>query len=564
MPLGNTPLPPDHRCSPTDALSVTGRVSLIPRVPGDNLLAPAIPRARAAIISEHSPRFERPRRSRFSGAPRDSGSIARRAGVTHGRRGKDPAAARFLALGEGKVQAPGGSAARTAGRARHAAVELTVSRWWVVLSLVLLAHGSLLPWNLSFDRLVGDGFRALSRITFAATTPNDIAANVLVYIPLGLVVGLARSESKPSVLRRVAFATLIGSGLSLGLEALQVCIPGRVPSWIDVILNTLGCLLGAVAGMVVRRHGVVIGRWLLAHARRRPAQVALLSLTSLLIVAHLAPFDFVTSTSELHGSFRRAMWGQTAFSESLNAARDPQEIVNHMWELLWYVALAALATRAALERREPVSRAALLAFGHTVVVSIIVETLQLFVRSRLFDLRDMLLALLGALAGTWLALFIPRGALMNPSAGSRQALTRFLLIPTVVGYGSLLALTEWLGRNDALATTVRLPFEQLWRADFARAAWSIASDTASFALLALGAAAILRTRRARVSWAIITPVAVVPASLGSLAVPGAGAWSIDATPMLIAVLGVALAAELHSLAQRLVTGSLAQVEAAAV
>lgn len=564
MPPGNTLLPRDHRCSRADALSVTGRVSLVPRAPGDTLLAPAVPRRREVIISERSLGLEHPAHSNQPGAPRDSGSIARRAGVTHGRRGKDPAAARFLALGEGKVQEPGGSAARTAGRARHAAVELTVSRWWVVLSLVLLAHGSLLPWNLSFDRLVGDGFRALSRITFAATTPDDIAANVLVYIPLGLVVGLARSESRPSVLRRVAFATLIGSGLSLGLEALQVCIPGRVPSWIDVILNTLGCFFGAVAGMVVRRHGVVIGRWLLVHARRRPAQVALLSLTSLLIVAHLAPFDFVTSTSELHGSFRRALWGQTALSESLNAAHDPQEVVEHVWELLWYAVLAALATRAALERHEPVLRAALLAFGHTVVVSIIVETLQLFVRSRLFDLRDMLLALLGALAGTWLALFIPRRALMNPSARSRRVVDRLLLIPAVVGYGSLLALTEWLGRGNALPTPVRLPFEQLWQADFARAAWSIASDTASFALLALGVAAILRTGRARVSWEIIAPVAVVPASLGSLAVPGAGAWSIDATPMLIAALGVALAAELHSLAQRLVTGSLTQVEAAAV
>lgn len=555
MPSGNAVSPDDHSRRSADALSVTRRVSLVPHAACAAPHAAGVQPVRAAIISEHSSQLERRRHPTSPGAPRDRESSARRAGVAHGRRGKDPAAARFLALGEGKLQEPGGSAARTAGRARHAAVELTVSRWWIVLSLVLLAHGSLLPWDLSFDRLIGAGFGALSQLTLAPATPSDIAANILVYIPLGLAVGLARSSRRSAVLRRITLATVCGASLSLAVEVLQASIPGRVPSWLDVALNVLGSLLGGAVGALIRRHGLVIGRTLLVHVRRRPMQLALPAMTSLLIIAHLAPFDFVTSTGELHGSFRRALWGQTALSESLAAAHDPQAVVNHLWELLWYVALAALTTRASLERHEPAARAALHGLGHAVVVGIIVETLQLFVRSRLFDLRDMLLALLGALAGTWLALSIPRYSLGNSANKPVQIISRLLLVLGVVGYGFLLALTEWFARGSAREAQSRLPFEQLWRADFAPAAWSIAADVTSFALPALGAAAIFRSRRARVSWAIIAPVAIVPAMFGSLAIPVAGSWSIDATPTLVAALGVALAAEIHTLVQSFLPSS---------
>jgi VanZ family protein len=73
----------------------------------------------------------------------------------------------------------------------------------------------------------------------------DLLINGAAYLPLGLLLTLATMRWIRPLLA-VLLATLAGSALSFGLETAQMYLPGRVASSVDLILNTVGTLLGGV------------------------------------------------------------------------------------------------------------------------------------------------------------------------------------------------------------------------------------------------------------------------------------------------------------------------------
>ncbi len=94
----------------------------------------------------------------------------------------------------------------------------------------------------------------------------DLLSNLLGYIPLGALVfgAIVRSggRAKPALL--LAFAA--GTAWSLGMEFLQNFLPHRVPSNVDLGLNSLGTLIGAALGGWVPLRGAV-ERWQTARDR---------------------------------------------------------------------------------------------------------------------------------------------------------------------------------------------------------------------------------------------------------------------------------------------------------
>lgn len=86
---------------------------------------------------------------------------------------------------------------------------------------------------------------------------SDVTANLLGYLPFGLVLCLAwfRSNKGPWV---AAWRTLlIASALSYGLELSQHFLPGRVPSVTDWILNTVGAAWGVLGALTLHALGMV-------------------------------------------------------------------------------------------------------------------------------------------------------------------------------------------------------------------------------------------------------------------------------------------------------------------
>lgn len=117
---------------------------------------------------------------------------------------------------------------------------------WAALALytLLILYGSLYPfsaWRLPEAPL----FSFLTLALPKYISMSDVWVNAVVYIPFGLLLaGLMRRTVGLPV--AIALATLAGGSISFAMETLQMLLPGRVSSVLDLALNTLGSLLGGL------------------------------------------------------------------------------------------------------------------------------------------------------------------------------------------------------------------------------------------------------------------------------------------------------------------------------
>ena len=105
----------------------------------------------------------------------------------------------------------------------------------------------------------------LARIPPPYWTWLDVHINLAGYAPLGFLLALALMRTGwPRA--AVVLALLAGSLLSLAMEYLQIFLPQRVPSNLDLVLNSAGTLAGALAAALLERLGA-IARWSRFRAR---------------------------------------------------------------------------------------------------------------------------------------------------------------------------------------------------------------------------------------------------------------------------------------------------------
>lgn len=106
-------------------------------------------------------------------------------------------------------------------------------------------------------------------------TGFDLGINVAGYVPLGFLAALTILRHRPETAgwRAVVRATLAGVAISFAMETLQSYLPVRVPSNVDLALNSVGAFVGAVVALGLERLGAVShwGRtrssWFIVHAR---------------------------------------------------------------------------------------------------------------------------------------------------------------------------------------------------------------------------------------------------------------------------------------------------------
>jgi len=117
---------------------------------------------------------------------------------------------------------------------------------------LLIGYGSLYPFgdwqmppNPSFDFLIPALPKDISM--------SDVWVNAVVYIPLGLLIAslFRRSFGIPVA---VFAATFIGGCTSFLMESLQMFLPNRVSSVLDLALNTGGALFGALLAWMFYPH----------------------------------------------------------------------------------------------------------------------------------------------------------------------------------------------------------------------------------------------------------------------------------------------------------------------
>ena len=117
--------------------------------------------------------------------------------------------------------------------------------------ILVIVYGSLYPFRFSANLVPRGPLRALLDTWRGPTGRADFAANVLLYLPLGLF--SVQSMRRLPVIWRVPFSVSAGVMLSVCMELLQFYDQGRISALVDVYANTIGVALGSAAGVILFR-----------------------------------------------------------------------------------------------------------------------------------------------------------------------------------------------------------------------------------------------------------------------------------------------------------------------
>ncbi len=133
-----------------------------------------------------------------------------------------------------------------------------------VLYGLAIAYASLQPFAPWLPPAAGTPFWPLAPWPLKWTR-FDVIANTLAYVPFGAFVALVPRRASPWVRAGVALAA--GATLSFGMETLQMFLPTRDASLIDLLANAGGALAGGlIGGTLVRAERM--RRWLSAARER--------------------------------------------------------------------------------------------------------------------------------------------------------------------------------------------------------------------------------------------------------------------------------------------------------
>lgn len=133
-----------------------------------------------------------------------------------------------------------------ADRQQRGAEASTTARVGLFFYLVLVIYASCYPWA---------GWRSTGLAPWSYLldglprywTMFDLIANIVGYVPLGALIAFALY---PRVAGTLAVLCTVVSGVLLAvlLECIQSYLPSRVPSILDLMTNTIGVAVGAIAG----------------------------------------------------------------------------------------------------------------------------------------------------------------------------------------------------------------------------------------------------------------------------------------------------------------------------
>lgn len=132
-------------------------------------------------------------------------------------------------------------------------------RTWLAIGYALfIVYASLSPFSgwreqgLDFLEVLG----APLRLTYTAF---DAAVNLLSYLPFGLLAGLAL-HARFGAAASMILGLCLGASLSAGMEYLQMYLPARTSSNVDLLANSAGALLGVLLAVSVASWNWLFGR----------------------------------------------------------------------------------------------------------------------------------------------------------------------------------------------------------------------------------------------------------------------------------------------------------------
>lgn len=307
---------------------------------------------------------------------------------------------------------PASTSRRRTGTARATSTRAS-SLLLPALVTLAVVYGSWLPFDLDAGVFLHGVAWASTKLSLDLTPAGaeDTWTNLLLYVPLGLLWAMAAGQRCWWL--RAALATGAGAATSLVVEVGQVAIVGRVPSLLDVLLNTAGSFIGGcLAGMVLcrlrhatwRDRGIARSRLLTdagrVAGRLRAASASQSGVRRLLICAGVLEVLVMIALAGGHWIIRPQ---QLDFSEvawlpfeALWRGSMITAAATGLYHVLAFAMLALVVANLASRLRP--ATAWLLGGSLTVTLAVFLEAMQLVVIGGTPDLTVPVLALVGVLA----------------------------------------------------------------------------------------------------------------------------------------------------------------------
>jgi len=155
---------------------------------------------------------------------------------------------------------------------------------WVLAAayLLLIVYASLQPfrdWRSPPDEILHFLFAPWPRYV----TLGDVAVNVAAYVPLGFFLSIA-CATRLGPAGGAAVCVLAAALLSFAMELVQMYLPARIASNVDLLANSLGALIGAMAAPLFAPARILGGK---LHALRHRLFVEGMTADAGLVVAGL-------------------------------------------------------------------------------------------------------------------------------------------------------------------------------------------------------------------------------------------------------------------------------------
>jgi len=233
--------------------------------------------------------------------------------------------------------------------------------------LLAIVYASLEPfegWRWSLDPLFGFVIAPWPRYTIA----SDIVLNIVAYLPFGALLYVAL-QPKLSPAGALWLAILLSAALSFTLESIQMFLPARIASNVDLLTNIIGAAIGALAAKALWQPpsyaplSAIVRRWLRADGLGDAGATVI----SLWIVTQLYPVPFALGTGDLREVLNLA----PLFTHSPRSYVAAQAIV----AALFTVAMGLLVSLSVQPQRTPLPVIAAILLFAFIVKSLAMETL---------------------------------------------------------------------------------------------------------------------------------------------------------------------------------------------
>jgi len=118
---------------------------------------------------------------------------------------------------------------------------------WILAAayLLVIVYASLQPfrdWRAPPEEILRFLFAPWARYV----TLQDIVVNIVAYVPLGFLLSIG-CGARIGPARGAATGVLAAAALSLAMESAQMFLPARIASNVDLLANSVGALIGAMA-----------------------------------------------------------------------------------------------------------------------------------------------------------------------------------------------------------------------------------------------------------------------------------------------------------------------------